>query len=273
MSFVVSVAALTAVYVSVARLERWPSLRFRTLPSPRPYLATDLAWYGLAIAATALSVFVLRAQLAKLEITPLRRSVTSLPIVAQLLLGIVIFDFVSFAVHVGLHRSNFLWNVHKVHHSSLHLDGFATTRTHMFENLVRFVPGQAVLFLIGMPASVVAPTVALAAIYGVSNHSNLRVNLAWAEGVFITPRLHRRHHVPATTQHNFGAIFTVWDRAFGTLVRRDTMRGDRYGVPGEIETFPQTFVSAFREPLRQMSQAKRQRRRDARPVSRVDDWR
>ena len=266
MSFVISVAALTAVYLIVARLERRPTLQFRTLPSPRPYLATDLAWYGLAIAATALSVFVFRAQLAKLEITPLRQAVTSLPLVAQLLVGIVIFDFVSFAVHVGLHRSNVLWNVHKVHHSSLHLDGFATTRTHMFENLMRFVPGQAVLFLIGMPASVVAPTVALAAIYGVSNHSNLRVNLRWLEGVLVTPRLHRRHHVPTTTQHNYGAVFTFWDRAFGTLVRTDTAPTERYGVPGEIDTFPQHFAPAFREPLHQMSRAKR----DARSVQHAD---
>jgi len=260
-SFVISVAALTVVYVLVGRLERRPALRFRTLPSPRPYLATDLAWYGLAIAATALSVFVFRAQLAKLEITSLRHAVTSVPLVAQLLLGIVIFDFVSFAVHVGLHRSNVLWNVHKVHHSSLHLDGFATTRTHMFENLVRFVPGQAVLFLIGVPASVVAPAVALAAIYGVSNHSNLAVDLPWIEGVLVTPRLHRRHHVPATTQHNYGAIFTFWDRAFGTLVRTNTAPSERYGVPGEIDTFPQTFAAALNEPLRQTRSA-----RKARPV-------
>jgi sterol desaturase/sphingolipid hydroxylase (fatty acid hydroxylase superfamily) len=255
MSFVWSVAALSIVYCIVARLERRPALRFRNLPSPRPYLATDFAWYGLAIAATAFSVFVLRAQLARLEIGPLRRAVGNLPLVAKLLLGLVIFDFVSFAVHVGLHRSNVLWNVHKVHHSSLHLDGFATTRNHMFENLVRFVPGQAVLFLMGMPASVVAPTVALAAIYGVSNHSNLRVSAAWVEGVLVTPRLHRRHHVPTTTQHNFGAIFTFWDRAFGTLIRADTAPEERYGIPGEIDTFPQHFAPAFREPIRRLRTA------------------
>ncbi|HET9728676.1 MAG TPA: sterol desaturase family protein [Acidimicrobiia bacterium] len=254
MSFLMSVAALTVVYLVVARLERRPTLRFRALPAPRPYLATDLAWYSLAIAATALSVFVLRPQLAKLEIGPLHHVVINLPLAAQFLLAAMVFDFVSFAVHVGLHRSNVLWNVHKVHHSSLHLDGFATTRTHMFENLLRFVPGQAVLFLIGMPVSVVAPTVALAAIYGVSNHSNLRVNLSGLEAIFVTPRLHRRHHVPATTQHNFGAIFTFWDRAFGTLLRADTMPHERYGVPGEVDTFPQHFAAAFREPIRQVRQ-------------------
>src|SRR5256714_15459854 len=68
----------------------------------------------------------------------------------------------SCAVHVGLHRVDWLWNVHKVHHSTLELDGFATTRTHMVENLLRFVPSQALLFLIGMPVTVVAASVAVA---------------------------------------------------------------------------------------------------------------
>jgi sterol desaturase/sphingolipid hydroxylase (fatty acid hydroxylase superfamily) len=264
MSFLFSVTALSVVYLVVARLERIPALRFRALPSPRPYLTTDLVWYALAIAATAVSVFVLRPQLIKLEIAPVRHAVARLPLAAKFLLGLVVFDFVSFVVHVSLHRSNTLWNVHKVHHSTLHLDGFATTRTHAFENMLRFVPGQAVLFVMGMSAAVVAPVVAIAAIYGVSNHSNLGSNVRWAEFVLVTPRLHRRHHVPSTTQHNFGAIFTIWDRCFGTLVRRDTRPDERYGVPGEIDSYPQRFVPAFRNPIVQF----RQQRADNRAAAR-----
>jgi sterol desaturase/sphingolipid hydroxylase (fatty acid hydroxylase superfamily) len=249
MSFFLSVAALSVVYLVVAGLERVPAMRFRLLPSSRPYFGTDLTWYGVAIGATAISVFVLRPQLSKLEIGQISHAVRGLPLAAKVLLGVVLFDFISFAVHVGLHRSNVLWNVHKVHHSTLNLDGFATTRTHMFENLLRFVPGQVALFLIGMPASVVAPTVGIAAIYAVSNHSNLGINLRWAEAVLVTPRLHRRHHVPTTTQNNFGAIFTIWDRIFGTLVRTETTPSERFGVPGELDSYPQRFLPAFRHPL------------------------
>jgi sterol desaturase/sphingolipid hydroxylase (fatty acid hydroxylase superfamily) len=246
--FLYSVAALSIVYVLVAALERVPTLRFRALPSPRPYLATDAAWYLVAIGATAISFFLFRPQLSKLAVAPARHAVAGIPLVAKIVIGLVLFDFVSFLVHVGLHRSDVLWNVHKVHHSSLRLDGFATTRTHMFENLVRFVPAQAALFIIGVPANVVAPTVAIAAAYGVSNHSNLGTRARWLEVVFVTPRLHRRHHVPETTQNNFGVIFTIWDRIFGTLVRRDTSDDERFGVPGEIDTYPQRFAPAFRQP-------------------------
>jgi sterol desaturase/sphingolipid hydroxylase (fatty acid hydroxylase superfamily) len=215
MSFLASVAALTGVYLVVGRLERTRRLRFRELSRPRRHFATDLAWYGVAIAATAASVFV------------------------------------SFVVHRGLHRYDGLWNIHKVHHSSLELDGFATTRTHLAENMLRFVPSQALLLLIGMPVGVVAATVAIAAIYGVSNHSNLGIDLRWAEAVLVTPRLHRRHHVPSTTMNNYGGILTIWDRLAGTLVRTDTAPDERYGVPGEIDTYPQRFADAFRQPLRE----------------------
>jgi sterol desaturase/sphingolipid hydroxylase (fatty acid hydroxylase superfamily) len=249
MSFLASVAVLSGVYLLVGRLERTPALRFRELSSPRPHLATDVAWYAVAIAATAVSAFVVRPVLADLAIAPIRDAVKGAPFLVKLLLGVVVFDFVSFLVHRCLHRFDVLWNIHKIHHSTLELDGFATTRTHMIENMLRFVPSQALLFLIGMPIGVVAATVAIAAIYGVSNHSNLGLNLHWIESVLVTPRLHRRHHVPATTQTNYGGIFTIWDRLAGSLIRADTLPDERFGVPGEIDTYPQRFSDAFRRPF------------------------
>lgn len=243
------ILTVSAVYLLVAGLERLPALAFRPLTRPRPYLATDTAWYGVAVFATGVSAYVVRPQLQKAALGPLGHW----PDWLQLAVAIPVFDFVSFLVHMGLHRSNVLWKVHKVHHSTLELDGFATTRTHMFENMVRFVPPQAALFLLGVRPGLVTATVGIAAVYGISNHSNLGVDLRWAEGLFVTPRLHRRHHVPATTQRNFGAILTVWDRAFGTLVRLDTSPAEAFGVPGEIESYPQRFGAAFREPLRDLA--------------------
>ncbi len=249
MSFLASVAVLTLIYLVVARLERLPSLRFRALSSPRPFLATDVAWYAVAVAATAASVFLFRPLLTNMSIGPARTAVAGMPFALKLLIGVVVFDFVSFLVHRALHRYDLLWNIHKVHHSTLQLDGFATTRTHMIENMMRFVPPQALLFLIGMPVGVVAASVAIAAIYGVSNHSNIGLNLRWIEPLLVTPRLHRRHHIPATTQNNYGGIFTVWDRLFGTLVQIDTTDSEGFGVPGETSTYPQRFAPAFRQPL------------------------
>src|SRR5262249_40427357 len=162
-------------YLVVGLLERAPAMRFRKLSWPRPYLATDVAWYGVAVAATAVSVYLFRPVLSRAAVDPVAAWVDRLPLGLTVLLGLVVFDFVAFLVHRQLHRSDLLWSFHKVHHSTLELDGLATTRTHMFENLVRFVPGQLVMFVLGMPAGVVAAVVGIAAVYGVSNHSNLKV--------------------------------------------------------------------------------------------------
>jgi sterol desaturase/sphingolipid hydroxylase (fatty acid hydroxylase superfamily) len=256
MNFALSVLVLSGFYVAVSFVERRPAVRFRILPKVRPYLGTDVAWYGVAVLASAVSVFVFRPQLAKLAVAPVARVVEAMPGALRFVLALLVFDLVSFLVHVGLHRSDRLWSVHKVHHSSLQLDALATTRTHMFENLARFVPAQAVLFLIGMPAAVVAPAVAVAAAFGVSNHSNVGLDLGWAERLFVTPRLHRRHHVPATTQHNYGTMFTIWDRLFGTLLQLDTTPDERFGVPGEIDSYPQRFGPAFRQPLLEVRSAR-----------------
>ena len=97
MTFLLSVATLVVVYLVAGWLERRPRLRFRPLPVPRPYLATDLAWFGVAVAATAVSVFVFRPQLSKLEIAPIRDAIAGLPLLAKVLIGLVVFDGVSFA--------------------------------------------------------------------------------------------------------------------------------------------------------------------------------
>jgi sterol desaturase/sphingolipid hydroxylase (fatty acid hydroxylase superfamily) len=249
-NLLVSVAVLTTVYLLVAVLERTPALAFRPLDRPRPYLGTDTAWYVIALAASAVSALLVRPRLRWIAVAPLAHVVRGLPAPGQFALAVIVFDGASFFVHRWLHRSDLLWNVHKVHHSTLQLDALAATRAHMFENMIRFVPAQAAVLLVGVRPALVTPTVALAAVYGMFNHSNLALDLQWVEGVFVTPRLHRRHHVPNTSQNNFGSILTVWDRLARTLLHLDTALDERFGVPGEIDSYPQRLVPALREPLR-----------------------
>ena len=102
---------------------------------------------------------------------------------------------------------------------------------------------------------------ALAAAYGIVDHSNLGVNASRVEGVLVTPRLHRRHHVPETSNKNFGAMFAIWDRLFGSFTAMDTQPDDRFGCPGEVDTYPQRFASAVVQPPRDIRAALRQPRK------------
>ena len=251
MTPVASFLVLSGLLGTVTALERIPVLQFRRSRFLRPFMAADGAWYLVALTANLISTFVFRPQLSKLAIPAVGDWTARLPTETRLLVAVVAYDLVAFAVHLGIHRSDLLWSVHKVHHSSLRLDGLATTRTHLFEHLLRNVPAQAALFVLGMPASTVAITLLVYAAFALHGHSNLRVGGRWLEYVFVTPRLHRMHHLPATTQTNFGTIFTIWDRLLGRLVTRDAQPDERTGVPGQIDDYPQHFLSAFRQPVRE----------------------
>jgi sterol desaturase/sphingolipid hydroxylase (fatty acid hydroxylase superfamily) len=246
-----SFLVLTSLFLTVAALERVPAFQFRPARLLRPFVATDAAWYVVATTANLISTFVLRPQLSKLAIPGVADSIVSLPFVVRIVVAVVVYDFIAFAVHVAIHRSDRLWSVHKVHHSSLQLDGLATTRTHMFEHLLRNVPAQATLFALGMSAPTVATTLVIYAAFALHGHSNLRVGGRWLEMVFVTPRLHRLHHLPDTTQNNFGTVLTIWDRLFGRFVSRDARPSERTGVPGEIDEYPQRFVAAFCRPMKE----------------------
>jgi sterol desaturase/sphingolipid hydroxylase (fatty acid hydroxylase superfamily) len=258
-SFLIQLAVLTAMFLAVGAAERVPRLQHTPSRFRRPWLETDLLWYLVAALAAGLSTFLLRPILIRLAIPGVSSVVGSMPGWLALVVAVVVFDGVFFAIHTGLHRSELLWNVHKVHHSSRQLDFLATTRTHAFEQLVRNVPAQLVLFALGFSAGTIAGSVLVLGGFGVLNHSNLRLPLHRLEWLFITPRLHRVHHVPTTTRNNYATIFSVWDRAASTLVRRETPAGTVLGIPGEIETFPQSFVPAFREPARQILAERRGR--------------
>ena len=85
------------------------------------------------------------------------------------------------------------------------------------------------------------------------NHSNLALNLRFAESVFITPRIHRMHHNPNwTARKNYGTVFVFWDLLFGTLERGE-IDSSVSGVPDERETYPQTWFPQFLKPFRQFA--------------------
>ena len=250
-------AVLTGAYLGVWALEHIPGLRFRKAPWLRRYVPTDLAWYLVALAAVAVTGILLRPQLQRLRVGPVASAFDPLPGYIKLAVAVVAYDLVAFSVHVAVHHSDTLWKVHKVHHYPRALDGLATTRTHMMELLLRNIPAQLVLSRSVQISRLVATTVLIYALFALLGHSNLNPPTRRLEWLFITPRLHRLHHIPATTQHNFGTIFSVWDRSFGLLSRRDASVDEPTGVPGEITTYPQRFVAELRAPFREMRDAKR----------------
>lgn len=146
-----------------------------------------------------------------------------LPTWAALLATLAVMSLASYVTHRLSHEIPLLWRLHRVHHSDTHLDASTTVRMHPLElAVVAAMQGLAVA-LFGLPpwAVVVHETLKVVAI--LVSHANIRlparleVGLGW---LLVTPDMHRVHHssFQPETDSNYGAIFSVWDRLFGTFV-------------------------------------------------------
>lgn len=236
----------------IGLLERIPAIRFRAARRLKDHVGTDLVYLvtgyvgvgaiGAAYVAAASSWFDAHTGLTQL-VWP------TVPFAAQVVFALVAIDLGNYVAHWWLHRSEALWQFHKAHHSSLELDWLATYRSHLIEQLFRRALAPVVLIVAGVPAAAVGLAATVHLFWATLNHSNLRLPLSFLEGALITPRLHRVHHVPATTDRNLGTVFTWWDRLRGTFVLTDPPPATRFGLPLERDTYPQDWARQFVTPL------------------------
>jgi sterol desaturase/sphingolipid hydroxylase (fatty acid hydroxylase superfamily) len=231
---------VTLMVLAVA--ERLPAIRFVPSPFARRYFGTDA--FCLLTGAVGLGLALRAGAVAWAAKVPLSASPTIV------LAAIVFYDLGGYVSHWLLHRFEPLWRIHKVHHSSRTLDWLATFRAHFLEHALRHVASPVVLILVGFPPVVVGLAGAIYASWAAFLHSNLRLGLRFLEPVLITPRLHRLHHVPATSERNLGTVFTLWDRLRGSLSESLAAPLGPIGVPGEIDTYPQRWLEQLVEPFR-----------------------
>ncbi len=240
---------LAFAVLGIALAERSPHLRFersrflrRHFPTDLFYLVTGAVALGLALRQGAVGMAAALGSAAP--------SLATLPASVAVPLATVLYDLGAYATHLLLHRFDLLWRFHAVHHSSRTLDWLATFRAHAAEHALRHLASPVALLLVGFPVPVVAAASAIYTAWAALNHANLRVELRCLECLFITPRLHRLHHVPGTSGRNLGTVFSLWDRMRGTLVADPGAELRPLGVPARLETYPQSWLPQLVEPLR-----------------------
>lgn len=243
---------------ALVALERLPGVRFKRSPLLRPFFVSD-AWYLITgyVFGTALTVaFVMSASATLGSLDVPRLAAVDLPLWLGAVLVVVLLDIGNYVAHWLMHRYDTLWEFHKAHHSSETLDWLAMFRSHIVEQMLRRLIAPVGLILLGMPADAVALGGGFFNAWAMLIHSNLALNLSAIEPLLVTPRLHRAHHAPATTNTNFGTVLTIWDRLFrGRFVMTETGPDVRLGVPDEVETYPQGWWPQFREPFRRLTKS------------------
>lgn len=127
-------------------------------------------------------------------------------------------DFLYYWQHRGEHRSPMLWAIHEVHHQATHCDASVSLRTSMLAPL-SVLTLHLMLAVAGVPLKVYLPVYAVHTALIFLLHTKLPAALNRAGWVFNSPYLHRAHHSnhPRLRGKNFGGVFIVWDRLFGTF--------------------------------------------------------
>lgn len=143
----------------------------------------------------------------------------------MLVAGFALRSLVSYAIHVAMHKVPALWRLHRVHHTDTALDVSTTVRFHPLEFIVSVPIVVGVVIGFGISPLVIILYELFDAVMAVFSHANIRLPrglervLQW---ILVTPDMHRVHHSSAQpeTDSNYGATLSVWDRAFGTYVRK-----------------------------------------------------
>ncbi len=155
----------------------------------------------------------------------------------SLVAGFLILDLVQYLIHRCEHAVPLFWRFNALHHSDPDVDVTTSVRHHPVE----YVPASAVYLLavvvLDIPA-VVALTHSLA-VFGAAalQHGNIRLPRwleRWLQPVLVTVDMHRVHHSILVEQasSNYGAVFSVWDRLFGTYTNLSRAQHDNivFGV-------------------------------------------
>lgn len=152
------------------------------------------------------------------------------------LLLVVLDDFCMYWSHRLGHEVRLLWCAHHNHHSSEHYNLSTALRQSWTEELYKPLVWAA-LPLLGFPVEMILVQMALNLLYQYWLHTELIGKLGWFGLVFNTPSHHRVHHGRNARylDRNYGGIFIVWDRLFGTFQAEDEPVD--YGVTVPVRTF------------------------------------
>ena len=142
--------------------------------------------------------------------------------VVQLLLFFVVLDFVQWFTHTLLHRYDFLWKFHKVHHSVKEMGFAAHLRYHWMENILyKPLKVLALMLLGGFQPEQAYVVHFLAIAIGHLNHANLKLDYGPFKYILNNPIMHLYHHaysLPESFKNgaNFAISLSLWDFIFKT---------------------------------------------------------
>ena len=147
-----------------------------------------------------------------------------MPIGLYSLIGLLLLDLIgAYLVHLVEHKVKLFWRFHLIHHTDTWIDTTTANRHHPGESVIRFVFTTLGVVVVGSPMWLVFLYQTLSVIATQFNHANIalpkKVDL-FLSYFIVSPDMHKIHHhyIMPYTDSNYGNIFSIWDRLFGTFM-------------------------------------------------------
>ncbi len=137
-------------------------------------------------------------------------------------IGLLLLDLIgAYLPHVVEHKTKILWRFHIIHHTDTWIDTTSANRHHPGESVIRFVFTTLGVLVAGAPMWLVFMYQSLSVVFSQFNHANIGLprNIdRILSYVIVSPDMHKVHHhyIMPYTDSNYGNIFSIWDRLFGT---------------------------------------------------------
>jgi len=178
-----------------------------------------------------------------------------MPLWLYVVLGVLFLDFFgAYLAHFTEHKVKPLWMVHLVHHTDHKVDTTTANRHHPIESVIRFTFTLLGVFVVGTPIAIIMLYQSMSLIFTQFTHANIKMSpkvdklLSY---IIVTPDMHKVHHhnLLPYTDSNYGNIFSIWDRIFGTY-----MELDREKIVYGVDTFPDeaknsSLVELLKQPF------------------------
>jgi len=154
------------------------------------------------------------------------------------LAGLVAYDFFYYWLHRAGHTVALFWAAHVVHHQSEDYNlstALRQTSSGWVAGWLFYLP----MAVAGIPPVVFATVALIDLLYQYWVHTQQIGKLGWFDRWFCAPSNHRVHHAvnDKYLDKNYGGIFIVWDRLFGSFIEEDDREKIVYGTRGPLRSW------------------------------------
>jgi len=166
---------------------------------------------------------------------------TQMPLWLFMITGLLLLDLIgAYWIHWIQHKVKWMWKFHLIHHADTYVDTTTANRHHPGESVFRAVFTLLAIFVTGAPMWLVMLYQSFSVVCSQFNHANISLphwldrSISW---LIVSPNMHKVHHHYAQplTDTNYGNIFSIWDRIFGTFASVKDTSTLIYGVDTHMQ--------------------------------------